>query len=180
MTTEAIIESGMTFGPYPEGWCFYIGKSNCYKAIQDHVKMAEFLLLRANKKIPDILVVEAKQSTPHPKKQPNFDIFIDEIRKKLINAFSLGWASCLKRHHQAEAELPEGFKTLNLSQVDVKFILVVKGHQEAWLPPLQEGLGKVLRSTVKCWAFTPNSVAVINDVLARKYGLILSPRRDDA
>jgi len=23
MTTQAIIESGMTFGPYPEGRCFY-------------------------------------------------------------------------------------------------------------------------------------------------------------
>ena len=29
MTTQAIIESGMTFGPYPVGQCFYIEKSQC-------------------------------------------------------------------------------------------------------------------------------------------------------
>ncbi len=179
MTTEPIFESAMTFGPYPEGRCFYIQESNCYTAIKDHVKIAEFLLLRSNKEKPDILVVEAKSKTPHPENKPRFDDFIAEIKEKLINAFSLGWASCLKRHPKAEAELPEGFKTLNLSQVDVKFILVVKGYPVEWLPPLQEGLGEALRSTIKCWAFTPNSVAVINDALARNYGLILSPNRGD-
>ena len=179
MTTQPIIESGMTFGPYPEGRCFYIEKSNCYAAIRDHVKMAEFLLLRTNRKNPDILVVEAKSSTPRPGKE-NFDDFIAEIREKLINAFSLGWASILKRHPKAEAELPEGFKTINLSQVDVKLILVVNGHPIAWLPPLHDALKIALRSTVKSWAFPPTSVAAINDALARNYGLIFSPNKGDA
>lgn len=129
MSREAIVESGMTFGPYREGRCFYIEKSDTYANIQHGVPMAEFLLLHAiNGKPPALWVVEAKSSTPRPETQPNFDNFITEIRDKLVNAFSLGWASCLKRHQQTEAEIPNGFKTLNLSQVDVKFVLVINGH----------------------------------------------------
>ena len=48
MTSEPIIdESGMIFGPYPEGHCFYIEKSETYRKIQDGVKIAEFLLLHS-------------------------------------------------------------------------------------------------------------------------------------
>jgi hypothetical protein len=136
MTTQPIIESKMTFGPYPKGRCFYIEKSNCYTAIQEYVQMAEFLLVKTRKGKPVMWVVEAKSSTPHPQTQPNFDDFIAEIREKLVNAFSLGWASCLGRHQHAVAELPDSFRALNLSQVDVKFVLVIKGHKEEWLPPL--------------------------------------------
>ena len=66
----------------------------------------------------------------------------------------------------------ERFKSLNLSEVDVKFVLVINGHQEGWLPPLQEALRNALRSTVKCWAFSPTAVVVINEALAQQYGLI--------
>jgi hypothetical protein len=44
--TDPIVESGMSFGPYPEGHCFYIEKSETYKAVQEGVPTAEFLLLR--------------------------------------------------------------------------------------------------------------------------------------
>ncbi|MDL2268731.1 hypothetical protein LJC71_02330 [Desulfosarcina sp. OttesenSCG-928-A07] len=180
MTAQAIVESGMKFGPYPEGQCFYIEKSACYAAIQDHIQMAEFLLLRTkNGKPPVLWIVEAKSSTPRPQIQPNFDNFISEIREKLINAFSLGWASCLKRHQIAKTELPEAFKALDLSQTDVKFVLVIKGHEDAWLPPLQDALRIALRSTVKAWAFGPTSVVVINDALAKQYGLILPEQGQD-
>jgi hypothetical protein len=179
MTIQPIIESGITFGPYPEGYCFYIEKSDIYAALQEHVQMAEFLLLRESKGKQVVWIVEAKSSTPRPESQPNFDEFITEIREKLINAFSLGWASCLGRHPQAEAELPENFKTLDLSQTDVKFVLVINGHQEGWLPPLQDALKKALHSIVRSWAFAPTSVAVINEVLAVKYGLVLTEQQEN-
>ena len=172
MSTSQITESGMKFGPYPDGQFFHIEESNSYAAIQEHIKMAEFLLLRKNNGNSVMWIVEAKSSAPHPKTQSDFDGFIIEIRNKLVNAFSLGWASCLRRHEQAEAELSEDFKTLSLMQVDVKFVLVINGHQDEWLPPLQEALGKELRSTIRTWAFAPTSVAVINDALAKQHGLI--------
>lgn len=177
MTTQPIVESGMTFGPYPDGQCFHVEKSGAYAAIQHGVPMAEFLLLRiANGKPPTICVVEAKSSTPRPETQPNFNDFIDEVREKLVNAFSLGWAACLKRHREADTELPDPFKKLDLSQVKVRFVLVIKDHRESWLPPIQDAMAKALRSTVRTWSFNPNAVVAINEVLAEKHGLILPQR----
>ncbi len=173
MTTKPIVESGMTFGPYPEGRCFHVENSRAYAAIQEGVKVAEFVLLREGKRRPASLwVVEARSSTPRPETQPNFDLFIAEIREKLVNAFSLVWACCLKRHRRADAELPDRFKAVDLSRADVKFVLVIQGHREEWLPPLQEALYEALRPTVKTWAFSPTAVAVMNDAMARERDLI--------
>jgi len=174
MTTKPIVESGMTFGPYPEGTCFHVEKSHTYTAIQEGVKVAEFVLLRRRGKNrpASLWVVEARSSTPRPETQPNFDLFISEIREKLVNAFSLVWACCLKRHRRAETELPDHFKALDLSQADVKFVLVIRGHREEWLPPLQEALYEALRPIVKTWAFSPTAVAVMNDAMARERDLI--------
>jgi len=179
MTIQPIIESGMTFGPYPEGHCFYIEESATYNKIKQGVKMAEFLLLRtANDKSPVILVVEAKSSTPRPETQPNFDVFIEEIREKLVNAFSLGVASCLKRHTQTEEELPEAFKVLDLSAAKFRLVLVINGHKKEWLSPIQDALKKSLNLFVKIWALSPTSISVINGEGARQYGLIL-PDNDE-
>jgi len=173
MTTQLIDESGMSFGPYPEGQCFYIEKSNTYHHIQQNVQIAEFLLLRTAVGCPPVIwVVEAKSSSPRPETQPNFDEFIAEIRDKLINAFSLGLASCLKRHLQTAAELPVPFMSLDLSEVDIKFVLVINGHDEKWLSPIQDALNKSLLVTRKTWALSPTCVAVINDVIAAEYDLI--------
>ncbi|MGM0694843.1 MAG: hypothetical protein ACQEUN_15745 [Pseudomonadota bacterium] len=180
MTTQAIKESGMTFGPYPEGQCFYIEKSSTYKSIENGVKIAEFSLLHATKEAtPTLWIVEAKSSSPRPETQPNFDDFIEEIREKLINAFSLSWASCLKRHKKAETELPKKIKELDLSNSGVRFILVIKGHEEGWLPPLQEALSLALLPTIKTWLFSPTAVAVMNEDIAIKHGLILHDRQGD-
>ena len=114
MTTEAIIESGMTFGPFAAGECFYVEKSKCYGLIQDGVQMAEFLLLRQKQDhAPVIWVVEAKSSSPRPATQPNFTEFIDEIRAKLTNGFLLGVAALLQRHSEAKKELPHSFNAVN-------------------------------------------------------------------
>ena len=170
----------MKFGPFPEGHCFHIEKSNCYAAIQKNVKMAEFLLIPPNKSEPVIYVVEAKSSSPKPETQPNFEEFVDSTRDKFVNAFSLGFACRLSRHPEAEAELPDGFKNLDLSTVNVKFVLVIKGHKDEWLQPLQDALGLRLRSITKTWRLSPLSVAVMNEVHAQQRGLIQPFRKTEA
>lgn len=170
MTTEAIIESGMTFGPYPEGQCFYIEKSDCYQRLQEGVRMAEFLLLRheTNKK-PVVWVVQAKSTVPR-----ELDSYIDEIRVKLTNAFMLGLAVCFERHAGAGAELPESFKALDIKSASFRFVLVIKGVPEFHLGDLQSELALSLKPLVKTWALSPTSVVVLNEVLAQRHGLILS------
>jgi len=179
-----INESDMTFGPFAKQDCFYLEKSAIYQQIQQDVKMAEFLLLRTKATGPStvwvieandpstVWVIEAKSSAPAPNNQERFDEYLDEIREKLTNALMLGVATCLHRHPNADLELPDSFKTLNLTAIHFKLVLVIKGFKDEWLVPLQEALSKKLRTTVKIWALSPNAVTVINDTMARKHGLI--------
>ncbi|MGL4408846.1 hypothetical protein [Zoogloea sp.] len=173
MTTEAIIESGMTFGPYPAGQCYYIEKSACYETVRDGVQMAEFLLLKQQQQGPTVWVVEAKSSSPRPETQPNFAEFIDEIRTKLTNGFLLALAARLERHPAAANELPDAFKTLDLKARGFRFVLVINGHKQEWLDPLQNALVQALKPVVKTWALPATSVVVLNHELAQQYGLIL-------
>lgn len=168
-----IPESGMTFGPFLSDQCFHIEASRTYTSLGKGIKIAEFLLLRPlPKKGPMLLVVEAKSSSPRPKNSKAFDDFIAELREKLVNGFSLGWASCLGRHDAAVKELPASFKSLDLGTLRVRFVVVINGHREEWLPPLQDALAQALKCTIKTWGFSPPAVIVLNEQLAKKRGLI--------
>jgi len=173
MTKAAIIESGMTFGPYPAGRCFYIEKSCCYARLKKGVQMAEFLLLMHQRQGPTMWVVEAKSSSPNPEAPVPFAKYIDEIRNKLTNGFLLAVAARLQRHPAAIAELPEPFKTLDLQAQGFRFVLVINGHPTEWLAPVQNALSLALKPVVKTWALPVTSVAVLNQELAEKHGLIL-------
>jgi hypothetical protein len=174
MTDEPIVESQMTFGPYKAGRCFHIEKSALHQNIEQDVKIAEFLLLRPSKhEAPAIWIVEAKSSSPRPTGAAfRFEEFIKEICEKMINAFSLTLAARLGRHGSAFDELPEPIRTIDLSYVRFRFVLVINKHQPAWLPPLQDALNKSLRAHVKTWALGPSAVAVLNDESAQLHGLI--------
>ncbi len=170
------VESGMTFGPYPAGYCFRVESSNTYVAIQDKVQMAEFLLLRTQADSPPLVwIVEAKQSSPRPETQPNFDQFIGGIRDKLANALALGVSSILKRHPATDAELPELFKALDLAATGFRLVLIINGHQKSWLQPLQDALRSALHAIVQTWALGPNAVVAINHEDAKRFGLISAP-----
>lgn len=173
---EPFVESGMTFGPYHEGHCFRVEQSNTYRAIQDRVQMAEFLLLRTQgDDRSSIWIVEAKQSTPRPETQPDFSGFIGEIRDKLENALALGVASILNRHPDAGADLPSQFKALNLAATRFRLVLIVNGHEKAWLPPLQDALRIALHATVKTWALGAGAVVVMNHEEAKRFQVISAP-----
>lgn len=168
MTTAAIIESGMTFGPYPAGQCFYIEKSQCYSQIQNGVQMAEFLLLKQQKSGPTIWIVEAKSSCPRDLKP-----YIDDIRIKLTNAFLLGVAACLGRHSAITNEPPSTFQALNLASTQFRFALVVRGVPDDYLSVLRDALASSLKPLIKLWAIPDISVVVLNENTAKRHGLIL-------
>lgn len=170
---EPFDESGMTFGPFPSGYCYRIELSGAYQNIMQGVKIAEFLLLRQqHDKPPTIWVVEAKSSTPRPETNPNFQEFIDEICAKLSNAMALCMAIRMNRHPDFTDELPEAFKNIELGTINFRLMLVVNGHHEAWLAPLQEALSKALHPFVKTWSLPGTAVIVLNETMAQKYGLV--------
>ncbi|MEO5365834.1 MAG: hypothetical protein H7831_05675 [Magnetococcus sp. WYHC-3] len=172
MTAQAIHESGMTFGPYPAGQCFPIEVSGIYRHIQEGVKMAEFVLLRQQSQGPALWIVEAKSSSPHPETQPRFDEFINDICHKFTNALILTVAARLLRHPDAENELPDSFKTLDLASLPFRLILVINGCQERWLGPLNDALSKAMKPIVKTWGQSKCSVIVLNDEMAQQHHLI--------
>lgn len=177
MSAEPIIESGMTFGPYSDGYCFHIEKSETIKKLNksarksEGVQIAELLLLVLENELPNIWVIEAKSSSPDPN-NPNFDNYINEIKDKLSNSLSLFFALYLKRYPTNESELSKNFQQTNMSVVNFNLVLIINGHNEEWLPPLQDALKKSLKPTVKIWNLSPTSVKVVNDNGARELGLI--------
>jgi hypothetical protein len=170
----SIIESRMTFGPYDVNHCFNIEKSQLYKTLGPGIRIAEFALLRlTGNGSAEVWLIEAKSSAPQPMTLPQFDDYIAEITQKMCNTVQILMAAVLNRHANT-TELSANFKALTLATTRFKCILVINGHQEAWLPPLQEALVKALTPLVKTMALGPKSVAVMNEVIARQHGLITS------
>lgn len=169
-----INESGMSFGPYPDSHVFHLEKSKSYKRVEQGVKIAEFLLLRerAGGSKPVIWVVEAKSGAPNPESREAFDSYIEEIRAKLLNAFSMGIAARLGRPGTAKDELPPALRKVNLSQAAFRLVLVVRPAKDDWLDPLTRALAKALHPTVKAWQLAAPAVLVLNESLARKRALI--------
>ena len=172
MSSEPIVESEMTFGPYPDGHFFYIEKSNLYAKIKEDVKVAEFLLIHP----PDsskVLIVEAKSSSPRPGSNSNFDNFIKEICDKLTNTLTLYAAVHLKMHSEnAFDELPKQFQLLEVRKTKFQLILIIKGHQDSWLLPIHDALRRALIPVIKIWKLDPNYILVINDEMARSKKII--------
>jgi hypothetical protein len=173
---EPFIESGMTFGPYADTHCFRVETSATFKAIGDGVHIAEFLLIRVKPTSPpSVWVAEAKSSSPRPETELDFNKFIGEIRDKLTNALSLCIAAMLNRHPNTAAEVPDGFRHLDLATAGFRLVLIINGHPKAWLPPLQDAMRRALLATAKTWALGPNAVVVINHEEAKHSGLISAP-----
>ncbi len=182
MTTEPIVESGLTFGPFPEGYCFYIEKSDVYQQInkqvqrinqenKEGVKIAEFLLLRDNEDFPTIWIVEAKSSAPHPKSKDNLDKYIKDICDKCLNSLIL--TSSLKRNPNANDKLSENFKQIDIASVQFVFTLVINGFKEEWITDLQDALRIALKPTIIKWALLSKNILVLNEDGARHKKLIL-------
>lgn len=168
-----ITESEMVFGPYSESSFFHIEHSPIYKNLGDGVKMVEFVLNRSADNGDQFLcLVEAKHSSPRPINHGDFTEFINEISEKMINGISLLLATVLKRHKASEESLPTSMHSVDLSCCKVRFILVINGHEEEWLPPIQEALRKSLHSMNRAWNFGPNAVVVLNNHLAGEYPLL--------
>lgn len=172
--TVSVLESEMNFGPFPKDCLFHVEKSVCYGKLGKGVKTAEFLLLRDRKGLKEVWVVEAKKSSPSPTSAIQFNEFVDEIREKFLCSLLFGASCILRRHEGIDVELPMGFHGLDLSKLGFRFILVIKGHDAAWLAPLQSRIAISLRSLVKSWNLDPNCVVVLNDTLAISWGIVSS------
>jgi len=164
-----IIESEMTFGPFLDNTVFYIEESKIYQKLQQNLQIAEFLVIRKNS---SIWIIEAKSSSPNPnnkKSEAEFEEYITEISNKLINALTLTVSIIINRHDKAIDEITPNLHNSIKSGNSIKLCLIIKGHAEEWLIPIQDALSQRLYLNKKMWRF---EIAVMNDEMARLEKLI--------
>lgn len=157
----------MIFGDFEEDRVFQIENSKLHKNIGNGIKVVEFILLS---KENELSFIEAKSSSPKPVKDNiiRFNEFINEISDKFIHSFNLYYSAILQRCKECE-ELNPSFMNLDNSQINFKFILVIKGHRTEWLMPLSDALKESIAYHNTIWK---SQVVVFNDELAKKYKLI--------
>ena len=162
----------MVFGPYDEALFFHIEKSALYGQLQEAFKIAEFVLMRQQKSGPVLWIVEAKSSSPQPQNQKDYASYIDEIKSKLTNGLLLSCSVVIGRHPNGRASLPAALRTIDLTNVQFRLALVVRGHKREWLPPLREKITETLMPVIKAWNLSSGDVMVLNEQLAQKHGLV--------
>ncbi len=160
-----ISESGLCFGEFEESNLFYVEQSNVYKSLGSGICTIEFALYNNG----DILMIEAKSSSPKPNNQDDFDSFINETYDKFAHSIDLYFSIVLKRIEDSENDMPDSFKAANYSTIKIKLLLVINGHKIEWLSPISDALKRKLKRQTQIWLL---EVVVLNHELAEKYGLL--------
>lgn len=166
MMGKSVRESGMDFGPFPHDTLFQIESSAFVKGLGDGLKISEMVVFWQGK----ICIIEAKSSSPTHDNLHRFPVFCEEIREKLQNSLLLTFAMQAGRHGaEARQELPVNLREAPTG-TEVLFLLVIRGHQKGWLPPIQDGLNRALSTVLRC--FGASKLLVLNDEQARTRGLV--------
>jgi hypothetical protein len=161
-----ISESGLLFGDYDDGNVFPMEKSQIYKDLEGCSKTVEFVLrLTAGK----IYFVEAKSSSPKPGSENDFNVFINEISRKIEHSLDIFFALVVKRIKDVKGEFSRSFQKTDYSGIEVAALLVINGHKTEWLPPIKDALMSKLKRIIKTWNI---QVIVLNHELAEDYCLI--------
>lgn len=160
------IESKMVFGPFEEADVFEIEKSNVNQMIGEHIRTVEFVMCREENQI---LFIEAKSSSPQERtSKERYDEFITEIVEKFVQSFEIYDTLRYNRYHINKG-MGEHLKQQEWDKVEIKFVLVIHGHEKEWLAPLREALIKNMSAYLKIWK---SAVVVLNDEMAKRYNLI--------
>lgn len=165
MTRIRVEESGMVFD-FSQDDIFQIEKCPTVAALGDGVKIIEMIV----KQHETLIFIEAKQSSPQPGNQEPFDEFIKQIYEKFRNSLILFAGLALNREFKEKSLLPAHFTPVAIATLPMRFYLIIRGHKDEWLPPLDEALQLSLGAVKKCFGIA--SVKVINDLTARQYRLI--------
>ena len=173
MADVRVVESGMSFGPFPDSDVFQIEKSSLYTSRFSPfgVKTCEFVL-RKDKKI---LFVEAKTSCPNheaamsnEEKRVKYDEFVHDIAQKMRDTLNI-YASILLKCNNTP-EIPEVLSRVKLDDYEIRLVLVVKNAQNEWLIHYPDILQKELRNEMRIWKIP--SFMVITEEKARERHLI--------
>jgi len=123
--------------------------------------------------------IEAKSSSPAPAQKGSaaaatrtLDHYCQELAEKLANTVVHVAAHLLHRTDDTQAPLPTGMTRDGVEVARWRFVLVVPGHEDAWLPPLRDAVRRAIRATVACARL--EEPIVLNLRLAQRFGLDLT------
>ena len=162
---KEITESGMTF-LVDEKKCFHIEKSIFVNSF-DGMAKCEFVELREDSSLK---LVEAKTSFSNPGNPNDFFKNIQDIVRKFYDSILIVNAVLLR--HDSNMDIPIEYKHIDLKKAEYFFYLVIKNHQQAWLPPVSDALKQKMKPIFRLWNIPDVSVKVFNEDSARNKGLI--------
>ena len=159
-----IIESGLAFGSYSKEALFRVEESEIRKSLD--LRTVEFILRYTDN---EILLIEAKSSSPKPGNQENFDEYIGEIFDKFVHSIDLYFSLVVNRLNDTAGDMPDFFRKADYATSKITLLLVINGHRISWLPPIKDALKSRLKRHIKTWRL---DVAVMNHEQAESYGLL--------
>lgn len=169
-----ISESDMRFGEYEPEQVFQLEKSPQYteKLRPNGIKSCEFILRRGNK----LYFVEAKKSCPMQiaadtpeEKIAKYNAYIQDIVLKMRHSLNLYCNIVLERY--TTKGVSELLREKNMSNLEIRLVLVVKNAKKEWLVPFQDVFRKQLQDELRIWKI-PDFI-IINEVTARARHLII-------
>ena len=161
-------ESGLQF-EFEDDSCYRIELSQAAEALGEGIKKAECLCVQED----TLWVLEAKSSIPQERKdKKRYEEWWQDIYDKLHNSLQLTVLGLAGRHALIGAELPEKFKSSDLSQLNIKLVLVIPAmpaeHAMIMTSKLQSFFDPLFK---KLWQIKSNAIFVMNEDQARRYSL---------
>lgn len=135
-----------------------------------HVQACDFVTLYQKRNNKILLFIEAKSSAPYQK---------EDLATYLSNIYQQFWHSIFfyislvhKRRGPADQglDMPDYLQQTQRLKSAVMCVLVVRGHRNEWLQPLQEALRLKMLGLRK--SFFLQDIIVTNEQGAKKYGLV--------
>ncbi|MCD7717345.1 MAG: hypothetical protein LUI39_13050 [Lachnospiraceae bacterium] len=168
-----IHESDMDFGVYEDDQVFQIEKCQQYqKSLKPNgIKSCEFILRKGNK----LYFVEAKTSCPQQintnsseEKIKKYQDYVSDILLKMRHSLNLYSAILFSRY--SNEGISKTMMDSDLSDLEIRLVLVVKNAEKEWLAPFVDVFNKALYSELQIWK--PSRVFVMNESTAKQKGLI--------
>lgn len=162
-----IQESGMLFGPFDEANCFHHERVLKEVGFGDHVKVVEFLLRTGSGKNDAVAFVEARSSIPR-----ECDGFLNEVCLKMNHSLIVWFAAVVGRHPKLTPLLPSNLSKSDHLTLSIQCYLVIPDVPDKQLPPFTDKFRRAMLSARRLWPIRSEHIQVINQVRARKIGLI--------
>ena len=177
-------DPGMDFVRFEDDTVFPIEDSTLYQRRKQHVKMAEFLLLkRANEEeAATIFIIEAKLEVSPDENSDKAKTTVASVSEKFFNALALTLIGIAGRCDADESiEIPNEFRNIDWNTANFRFLLVIKNCSDRLLYKYRDSLSDASRTTG--WKRPHHAVQsmldikypeiyVLNEKLAREYKFI--------